>query len=78
MQLGTLGGGNHFVEFQADDDGRLFYYWGCTPTDGIFGVELDADNPTRMIGTPKKMISDAIRLCSVQVFAALNMTTLFS
>jgi tRNA-splicing ligase RtcB len=24
MQLGTLGGGNHFVEFQADDDGRLW------------------------------------------------------
>jgi beta-xylosidase len=27
----------------SDDDGRLFYYWGCTPAEGIFGVELDAD-----------------------------------
>jgi tRNA-splicing ligase RtcB len=24
LQLGTLGGGNHFVEFQADDDDRLW------------------------------------------------------
>lgn len=24
LQLGTLGGGNHFVEFQADEDGRLW------------------------------------------------------
>jgi xylan 1,4-beta-xylosidase len=31
----------------SDDDWRLFYYWGCTPTQGIFGVELDADDPTR-------------------------------
>ncbi|HYV36603.1 MAG TPA: family 43 glycosylhydrolase [Gemmataceae bacterium] len=41
----------------SDDDGRLFYYWGCTPTEGIFGVELDADNPTRVIGKCEKMIA---------------------
>jgi hypothetical protein len=41
----------------SDDDGRLFYYWGCTPTEGIYGVELDADNPTRVIGKPAKMIA---------------------
>jgi hypothetical protein len=23
----------------SDDDGRLYYYWGCSPTEGIFGVE---------------------------------------
>ena len=39
------------------DEGRLFYYWGCTPAEGIFGVELDADNPTRVIGTPVKVIA---------------------
>src|SRR4029079_13032787 len=39
------------------DDGRLFYYWGCTPTEGIFGVELDADDPTRVIGKPAKVIA---------------------
>src|ERR1019366_1302105 len=36
----------------SDDDGRLYYYWGCTPTDGIYVVELDADNPTRLLGKP--------------------------
>ncbi len=41
----------------SDDDGRLFYYWGCTPTQGIFGVELDADDPTRAIGKPVKLIA---------------------
>ena len=41
----------------SDDDGRLSYYWGCTPAKGIFGVELDADNPTRVIGKPAKMIA---------------------
>jgi xylan 1,4-beta-xylosidase len=40
----------------SDDDGRLFYYWGCTPNSGIWGVELDAANPTRVIGEPKEMI----------------------
>jgi hypothetical protein len=41
----------------SDDNGRLFYYWGCTPAEGIYGVELDADNPTRLVGTPKKVIA---------------------
>ena len=41
----------------SDDDGRLFYYWGCSPTQGIFGVELDANDPTRVIGKPAKLIA---------------------
>lgn len=40
----------------SDDDGRLFYYWGCTPNSGIWGVELDAENPTRAISQPKELI----------------------
>lgn len=40
----------------VDDDGRLFYYWGCTPNSGIWGVELDAKNPTHLVGTPKELI----------------------
>jgi xylan 1,4-beta-xylosidase len=40
----------------SDDDGRLFYFWGCTPRSGIWGVELDAANPTRAIGEPREMI----------------------
>ena len=40
----------------SDDDGRLYYYWGCTPTDGIYVVELDPDNPTRLLGKPVKLM----------------------
>lgn len=40
----------------ADDDGRLFYYWGCTARSGIWGVELDAANPTHLLGEPKELI----------------------
>src|SRR3954471_442092 len=41
----------------SDDDGRLYYFWGCTPTQGIYGVELDADNPTKVIGKPVQVIA---------------------
>lgn len=40
----------------SDDDGRLFYYWGCTPNSGIWGVELDPADPTRAISEPKELI----------------------
>jgi xylan 1,4-beta-xylosidase len=40
----------------VDDDGRLFFYWGCTETQGIYGVELDRTDPTRVIGQPQKLI----------------------
>lgn len=40
----------------ADADGRLFLYWGCTETAGIFGIELDPSDPTRPIGPAKKLI----------------------
>lgn len=26
-----------------DDDGRLYFYWGCTNTEPIWGVELDRE-----------------------------------
>lgn len=40
----------------SDPSGRLFYYWGCSPDGGIWGVELDADNPTRTMGDAKELI----------------------
>lgn len=40
----------------VDDDGRLFFYWGCTETAGIFGVELDRTDPTRTVGEVKKVV----------------------
>lgn len=40
----------------SDADQRLYYYWGCSPVGGIWGVELDANNVTQTIGTPKELI----------------------
>ena len=40
----------------SDDDGRLYFYWGCSESSGIWGVELDRDNPTKVIGNPAKLI----------------------
>jgi xylan 1,4-beta-xylosidase len=40
----------------SDDNGRLFYYWGCSPRGGIWGVELDAKDPTKPLGEPKELI----------------------
>jgi hypothetical protein len=40
----------------VDEDGRLFFYWGCSETTGIYGIELDASDPTRPIGKATKLI----------------------
>lgn len=44
------------ADFFSDDDGRLYFYWGCTPTNGIWGIELDAKNPLKTIGEAKRLI----------------------
>ncbi len=38
-----------------DDDGRLYFYWGCTNTDPIYGVELDPETMTPL-SEPKPLI----------------------
>lgn len=40
----------------SDDDGRLFFYWGCTKANGIWGVELDSANLTNTLTMPKELI----------------------
>lgn len=37
------------------DDGRFYFYWGCSDTEPIRGVELDQD--LKPIGTPVELIS---------------------
>jgi xylan 1,4-beta-xylosidase len=39
----------------SDDDGRLFFYWGCTMSGGIWGAELDASHPTNIINSPLEL-----------------------
>ena len=41
----------------SDDDGRLYFYWGCSPTNGIWGVEIDAENPLKLVSTPKRLVA---------------------
>lgn len=36
----------------TDDDGRVYCYYGCSPSDPIFGVELDPHNHMAAIGAP--------------------------
>lgn len=38
-----------------DDDGRIYFYWGCTNTEPIWGVELEADS-LRPIGEKTGLI----------------------
>jgi hypothetical protein len=38
-----------------DDDGRIYYYWGCSPDNPIMGVELDR-NTFQPIGAPVECI----------------------
>lgn len=42
----------HDPMYFADDDGRVFLYWGCGGP-GIFGAEVDAGNPDLVIEEPR-------------------------
>ena len=41
-----------------DDDGKLYFYWGCSNVTPIWGVELDPETMHR-IGEPKVLIGDS-------------------
>jgi len=43
--------------FFQDDDGKLFLYWGCSPKDPLYGIELDLKNQLNPIGEPKVMLA---------------------
>jgi hypothetical protein len=45
---------NDDVNIFVDDDNRMYLYWGMGP--GIYGAELDADNPTNLLTEPKELI----------------------
>lgn len=41
----------------CDDDGRFYFYWGCSNTEPIYGVELDPETMEK-IGEPVSLISE--------------------
>lgn len=40
----------------ADDDGRLYLYFGCTADRGIWGLELNAANPRRIVQPARQLV----------------------
>jgi xylan 1,4-beta-xylosidase len=58
IQLAHTGKMSAFIDpmLFSDDDGRLYYYWGCSPAGGIWGVELDAQDPTKVVTQPAELI----------------------
>lgn len=46
----------HDPAFFKDDDGRVYFYWGCSNVNPIMGVEVDPHHGFRMKGTPKELI----------------------
>lgn len=51
-------GGELWVDDPAlfEDDGRIYLYFGCGVATGIQGVELDAENPCRLLGDPVRLV----------------------
>jgi len=45
---------NNDVDIFVDDDNRMYLYWGMGP--GIYGAELDVNNPTKLLTEPKELI----------------------
>ncbi len=41
----------------SDDDGRLYLYFGCSEAGGIWGMELDAADPTKALSEPSEFIT---------------------
>ena len=58
IQLARTGKMSGFTDpmLFSDDDGKLYYYWGCSPAGGIWGVELDPDDPTKVRTEPAELI----------------------
>lgn len=42
--------------FLVDDDNRVFFYWGCSPTNPLYGIELDPNNGFEPIGEKQELV----------------------
>ena len=47
----------HDPDLLLDDDGRVYFYWGCSNVDDIMGIELDPKNNFKAIGQPVTLIT---------------------
>lgn len=47
----------HDPDLLLDDDGRVYFYWGCSNVDDIMGIELDPKNNFKAVGQPVTLIT---------------------
>jgi len=47
----------HDPDIFADEDGRVYLFWGCSNVDDIYGIELDPNNSFCSIGNPQVLIT---------------------
>ena len=47
----------HDPDLLLDDDGRVYFYWGCSNVEDIMGIELDPKNNFKAIGQPVTLIT---------------------
>ena len=47
----------HDPDLLLDDDGRVYFYWGCSNVDDIMGIELDPKDNFKAIGQPVTLIT---------------------
>jgi beta-xylosidase len=50
----------------CDDDGRLYFYWGCSSETPIWGVELD-QNSMKPLGEKKALIFSVVSINGFEV-----------
>jgi len=47
----------HDPDLLLDDDGRVYFYWGCSNIDDIMGIELNPNDNFKAIGEPVTLIT---------------------
>lgn len=47
----------HDPDIFADEDNRVYLFWGCSNVDNIYGIELDPKNNFASIGGPEVLIT---------------------
>ena len=47
----------HDPDLFLDDDGRVYFYWGCDNVQNIMGIELDPKDNFKAIGQPATLIT---------------------
>lgn len=58
--------------FFADDDGKVYLYWGCSDVNPIMGALVEPEDGFRVIGEPKPLIGHNAKTYGWEAFGADN------